>query len=272
MRNFHGETSLLMTLYWLKREKATGLELAERFGFNSKHIHHPRRYSMRKLKAYAIVLEEPSALRLFSDQFPEYAHRISEYLESRAEGRPGAFRPKPTFGCVGFIDCAGYETSRPGRTPVHLQGENLVDDEGEYQNVFYSGYFKGHGIKTQIIVAPTGLVMHLNAHHSIRDNDITSWRESKIAHEMQSISVEEHQGRPYYIYGDGIYLSCCGRYLRAPEKTNHAVDNPSVQVQNELKRRKEANKAMKSVRVVKGTNRTTRVTHCSLVEQFSSNQ
>ena len=58
-----------------------------------------------------------------------------------------------TFRIFGFLDDFGMPTARPGASATISNG--FTDD---IQRAFYSGYFKRHGLKAQVVFLPIGLI------------------------------------------------------------------------------------------------------------------
>ena len=61
--------------------------------------------------------------------------------------------PFNSFRIFGFLDDTAFCTNSPGMTTQRALG--FIDDA---QRAFYLGYFKGHGVKAQVISFPNGMV------------------------------------------------------------------------------------------------------------------
>ena len=70
-----------------------------------------------------------------------------------------------TFRIFGFIDDFALRTSRPGNSATRNFGFRQ-----DIQRAFYSGYFRAHGLKAQVVYLPIGLTA-LVFIESMREND-----------------------------------------------------------------------------------------------------
>lgn len=73
-----------------------------------------------------------------------------------------------------------------------------------FQELLYSGYYKGHGLKFQSIVSPCGLVLDLYGPEMGRRNDIWLWYRSRVGEAMDALPLHPNGGR-YVLYGDSAY-------------------------------------------------------------------
>jgi hypothetical protein len=89
----------------------------------------------------------------------------------------------------GFLDGTFREICRPIRD----------------QELFYSGYYRAHGIKYQGIVTPDGLILSLYGPFPGSVHDIFMYRECGIPEKLREIMAEQQQ---LFLYGDIAYTSC----------------------------------------------------------------
>lgn len=91
------------------------------------------------------------------------------------------------------------------------------------QEVLYNGYYKGHGLKFQGIITPSG-ILYLYGPVEGRLSDAEMLYESGVLEEMEGnpgfkkrVLVREKEiFTPYYLYGDPAYP--CREHIQAPFK------------------------------------------------------
>jgi hypothetical protein len=172
---FDGEELLLYFLYYLRKKDATFIEMATvgKFGGDPRrftyairaiiaHLHSTFYHkisgdSMRQWTSPQQVAEFREAIwNRFTQQNPhdvELRHNaeLADGLGNDSfliEGiLPEQFRP------FGFLDDYGIESNRVGDAPRRRLG--FLED---IQRAFYSGYFRFHGLKAQVVYLPNGMV------------------------------------------------------------------------------------------------------------------
>ena len=101
-----------------------------------------------------------------------------------------------------FIDCNCLEASRPGGGPTE-SGANAARWDPLIQQAYYNGWKSVHGLKHQTVDSAFGLAIDIFGPTSLRKNDVTLLRESKInervQRECQTLDYE------YAIFGDSAY-------------------------------------------------------------------
>jgi hypothetical protein len=73
------------------------------------------------------------------------------------------------------------------------------------QNVTYNGYYRGHGLKYQAIIAPNGLLLDLAPAVTGRHHDGYAWTVSEVENKVRLVPPHPVSGLPYYVYGDPAY-------------------------------------------------------------------
>ena len=110
-------------------------------------------------------------------------------------GDPASFRP------FGFVDCFGIKTCRPGIS----RDISFIHD---LQRAFYSGYFRAHGLKAQVVFLPNGMVGSIYV-ASLAQNDrgmvnLSGLNDYLVYLLHEVLLPPQFQFHPA-IYGDGIY-------------------------------------------------------------------
>ena len=62
-----------------------------------------------------------------------------------------------TFRIFGFLDDFGMPTARPSSRPSRFANA-LIEFAHDIQRAFYSGYFRDHGLKAQVVYLPIGII------------------------------------------------------------------------------------------------------------------
>ena len=68
-----------------------------------------------------------------------------------------------------WIDCKGHVACTPGSGPVN-DNDDRRENAYEVQRAFYTRYGKLHGLKSQIVLLPNGMICHAWI-HSVAQND-----------------------------------------------------------------------------------------------------
>ena len=63
------------------------------------------------------------------------------------------------FRLMGFVDCKQERTSVPGSGPINEDNDRREGADG-LQRAYFSSYGKKHGMKTQVVLLPNGMVGH----------------------------------------------------------------------------------------------------------------
>ncbi|GMH60055.1 hypothetical protein TrRE_jg4940, partial [Triparma retinervis] len=241
-RHFRGEHSLISLLYLLRKSNASQDELSRRFGGSSCGYTHVIDYMMGLILPWARKLEHPFAVEIWSECFQTFTDRIQKVASAN-----GYDFDRGHFGCVGFIDGSIYETKTPQATTLRLAAAGFVPGNGRLESAFYTGHAKLHGMKKQAVVGPNGCFMSVQARQSANNNDLGSYNNSGLHESMSELCRDDHDGKNYYFYGDGIYR-CIGlrAHVRGPFKTHGNVHPGQA---HELEDRKAQNKAMGACRV-----------------------
>jgi hypothetical protein len=123
-----------------------------------------------------------------------------------------------TSRIFGFLDGTFREICRPIRD----------------QDLYYSGYYRAHGVKFQAIVAPDGLILSYCGPFMGRVHDVIMYNRSQIPEKLRQIM--SHQ-EPLFLYGDSAYESC------------YRVITPYKQTRPLLDQEIQFNKALSSDRI-----------------------
>ena len=104
-----------------------------------------------------------------------------------------------------ILDDTSIRSCRPGSGPDgDYVGAPRRFGAHQYQKAFYSGYFKGHGLKYQHVLLPNGLYGSVwGASHSY--NDIGIFNMSGLEAYLHSILSVSSNGRLPCMLGDGIF-------------------------------------------------------------------
>ena len=123
----------------------------------------------------------------FLDRFCIGKFDIHEHLQefSTFISQKGA----PLDCIVGFMDGTARAISRPS----------------QFQQAFYSGYYKMHCLKFQSIAFPNGMI-YLNGPFVGCKNDLFMLRESRIREELYEKGKLNLNGKDHYIYCDSGYV------------------------------------------------------------------
>lgn len=102
------------------------------------------------------------------------------------------------------------------------------------QRSFYNGWKSIHGLKHQTVDIAHGITIDIHGPMSLRRNDLTLLRESKVVDRVQAIQLgDEHQ---YVIFGDSAYK-------KQSHLTSYFKDDTQIEEHVEW------NKKLKSVRI-----------------------
>ena len=71
--------------------------------------------------------------------------------------------------------------------------------------MIYSGYYKSHGLKYQLVIGPNGLILEFFGPHPGKNADGHMDAESKLEERMQRVPRLVGDGNQYYVYGDAAY-------------------------------------------------------------------
>jgi hypothetical protein len=133
---------------------------------------------------------------------PEVAEAVEDGIQLRYSlGDPVSFRP------FGFIDCFGVETNRVGDNLVRnpFTTGRLVHD---IQRTFYSGYFRKHGLKCQVVFLPNGMIGSVfiaALAHNDRGMVNLSGINDYLVGLLHGVLLPPHYQMHPALYGDGIY-------------------------------------------------------------------
>lgn len=103
-----------------------------------------------------------------------------------------------------FIDCNCMETSRPGGGPSE-EGANAARWHPDVQRSYYNGWKSIHGLKHQTVDCAYGLTVDMYGPTSLRRNDLTLFRASRISDRMLESCARYNQHYDYCIFGDSAY-------------------------------------------------------------------
>lgn len=104
-----------------------------------------------------------------------------------------------------FIDCKCEETSVIGGGPAE-QGANAARWDEDIQRAFYNGWKSIHGIKHQTIENAFGMCEDIYGPESVRENDLTLLRLSRINNRFRELQVNDDNANQYLIFGDSAYI------------------------------------------------------------------
>ncbi|GMI32617.1 hypothetical protein TrCOL_g12177 [Triparma columacea] len=236
-RWFKGQPSFLATIHKLKKASISNLDLARIYGGTSQSYTYKIDYVIRKMMVFGRILEDPAGMKVFAGDFVEFSERIRKATAREADSFRYDFPAE--FACVGFIDGSLIQTSRPGGTTERMFA-NGEPAWRHFQDAFYSGFGKKHGLKTLLVLLPNGLISVCQPYQTIRHNDITSWNNSGIHEVMREICVNDHGGRQFFLFGDGIFNNVSTKHHL---RTYYSIDedNPNAD-------KKQQNAAMSRMR------------------------
>ena len=105
-----------------------------------------------------------------------------------------------TFRIFGFIDDFAMRTARPGGNATRTH-----DLRQDIQRSFYSGYFKAHGLKAQVVYLPIGIIGSVFI-DSIRENDNGMQNISGLNDYVMELLRHHLVGGLFpCLFGDGIF-------------------------------------------------------------------
>ena len=105
-----------------------------------------------------------------------------------------------TFRIFGFIDDFALRTARPGDSSTRAYG--FMQD---IQRSFYSGYFRAHGLKAQVVYLPIGIIGSVYI-DSIRENDNGMQNISGLNNYLVELLHGHLVGGLFpCLFGDGIF-------------------------------------------------------------------
>ena len=138
-----------------------------------------------------------------------------------------------------MIDCNCEPTSVVGGGPTD-EGANSARWADFLQRAFYNGWKSIHGLKHQTVDLLHGFTIDQKGPTSLRRNDTTVLRESKITQRLKDVQEGENEEDKVMIFGDSAYTQ--QEYLRSYFNIKH--DDPALS-----EHFARWNGAMKSVRV-----------------------
>lgn len=121
-------------------------------------------------------------------------NRLRPQLRQLADavGRKVAYHDARNCKCVGFIDGTFRKIARPVRS----------------QQTCYSGQYRAHGLRYEVITFPNGLLEHVYGPIEGRHHDSWLLYQSRVLDEMYDHlwdGVDEEHPNRYFIYGDPAY-------------------------------------------------------------------
>ena len=155
------------------------------------------------------------------------------YRKLVALGYNGLF----AFVIAHFIDCNCLETNRVGGGPTEA-GANSARWDGDIQRAFYNGWKSIHGLKHQTVDNAYGLTVHCCGPTSLRRNDLTLLRISRINDQMAELQQDDNDD--FGVFGDSAYKK------RSHMWTYVDTDESPSDIREDCKK---WNKTMKKVRI-----------------------
>lgn len=132
---------------------------------------------------------------------------MSLYAEKLEQASPH------TKNIWGFIDGTFREICRPIRD----------------QQLYYSGYYRAHGVKFQALVAPDGLILSCSGPYMGRVHDILMFHRSGLPERLRELT---NNREPLFLYGDIAYQSCFR--VITPFKRTRPLLNEEIQFNKAL--------------------------------------
>jgi hypothetical protein len=221
---FSGEECFLVLLNSFKSGTQM-VELTDRFGREATQLQKMFRVCAFYLWDEWGFLLGDRGFERFQPHFREYNRVIKQKalqvadvvlrdaIEKQAQGEyvsPWRLIPLDVEDChvMGFIDGTCRRSTRPRAGPVH-DGEGAPRHEAAWlwQKAFYNSYNKFNGIKYEICVAPSGMVMRLMGPISVKRHDrflLNTFQTN--ASLVQTQVVNNGANEPMYqLYGDSAY-------------------------------------------------------------------
>ena len=123
------------------------------------------------------------------------------------DGRQHIFINLDDFRVFGFIDCMAHEACTPGTGPINDNEDRRPEAYGT-QRAFFTRYGKIHGLKSQIVILPNGMICHAWI-HSVAQNDRGMINLSGLEEYMRDILTDIRLGEGRMLpalFGDSIYM------------------------------------------------------------------
>jgi len=226
---FDGEESMIVFLYWM-RHGHTFLHMSSYvFGGDPRQFTYMMRCMIKHLYGQFYHKISGDSMRYWIPFVGSFRRAIYERLSSDADDREILINGRyvgalpnldpETFRIFGFLDDFGIRTCRPGET--RRRDDNLQHD---IQRAFYSGYFRYHGIKLQVVMLPNGMIGSVYC-ASLNQNDTGVMNMSGLSDYLVSLLQGMHLP-PLNVflpalYGDAIFpvLPCVVPRHRGTEAT-----------------------------------------------------
>jgi len=158
-----------------------------------------------------------SYLGAWAPYFKRWSKMIKKRMAHRPNGKFGYAFGRRCNPCA-FIDCCQFKDfHRPGAGPLS-GGSNAPRRANHYdmQRAFYNGWGHTNGMKAEAAVAPVGLYIWLVTPLTIRWNDLTCAKKSRVAETLERVCLNKLRGREYHMIGDSAYRYCYSRNILAP--------------------------------------------------------
>ena len=161
-RKFHTEEILLIGLtYQANGEKYSSMRY--KFGGNWCAYSYVINYFVEHMfkKYYNII--SGSSMYYWRDHIANFRETIWRKVAFDDSGDRILNIELNNFRVYGFIDCIGHKTCTPGGGPINDDNDRRPNCY-EQQRAFYTRYEKKHGLKTQVVLLPNGMVGHAALH------------------------------------------------------------------------------------------------------------
>lgn len=206
---YTGEEVLLTFLYWL-RKGSTFIDMAALvFGGDARDFSHMMRLAVNHLYSTFYHKISGRSLSMWIDYLNDFRLAIFNRLTNNPRWWEMVVHPEmhelmditfESFRIFGFMDDVDMATCRPGDFADRF--EHFFHD---IQRAFYSGYFKDHGLKAQVVYLPNGMIGSVFV-TSMAHNDVGIMNMSGIDDYLQELLIN-HMIGPHFpaLYVDGIY-------------------------------------------------------------------
>ena len=203
-RLYHEEILIIALTYQANGEKYSSMK--SKFGGNWCGYSYLINYFVEHMHDKYFNIISGNSMRYWRDHILNFRESIWKCVAFDDDGERIVNIELDNFRVYGFIDCIGHRTCTPGAGPILNTGQRR-DNSYETQRAFYTRYGKKHGLKTQVVMLPNGMVGHA-AIHSIAQNDRGMVNLTGIEEYLRDIFQDQRLGNALLypaLFGDKIY-------------------------------------------------------------------
>ena len=169
---------------------------------------YPIHYFVNRLYRKYYHLISGDSLRLWTNHIDTFREAVWRKTAFNSDGIKDLSIELENFRVFSFLDTMGHETCTPGSGPLNNTNRRRPNAY-RTQRAFYSRYGKKHGLKSQVLLLPNGMVGHCWV-HSIAQNDRGLINLSGLEEYMRNVLEPHRIGNLLLLpatYADSIYLA-----------------------------------------------------------------